>query len=308
MTTSEPTGELVLPTIPDRIERVVYFGTPGLAVPPLRALVDAGVEVALVVSRADAKRGRGGSLQPSPVKAAALELGLEVTDDPMHARDVGADLGVVVAYGRLLKRPLLDELPMVNLHFSLLPRWRGAAPVERALLAGDTETGVCLMAIEEGLDTGGVYRRATTPIDETDTLGSLRGRLVELGVGLLVDAVTSGFGPAEPQLGEPVHAAKIDKAELRLDPDRGAADVSRRIRLGGAWAEFRGQRLKIWETAADVVPLPPAAPAVGSLDDLVWWCRDGGLRLRTVQPENRARMDAAAWANGAQPGPGDRLR
>ncbi len=302
------TDPLILPPIPDRIERVVYFGTPGLAVPPLQALVEAGVDVPLVVSRADAKRGRGGALQPSPVKAAALELGLDVTDDPMAARAVGADLGVVVAYGRLLKRPLLDELPMVNLHFSLLPRWRGAAPVERALLAGDTETGVCLMAIEEGLDTGGVYARVATPIGQTDTLASLRGRLVELGVDLLVDAVTTGFGLPEPQVGEPVHAAKIDKSELRLDPDRGAGDASRRIRLGGAWAEFRGQRLKVWETDPEVVPLPTEGVEAGSFDGLVWWCADGGLRLRTVQPENRARMDATAWANGAQPDPNDRLR
>jgi len=308
MTTDAVAPDLVLPTIPDSIGRVVYFGTPGLAVPPLQALVDLGVEVSLVVSRADAKRGRGGGLQPSPVKAAALDLGLPVSDDPMDAREVGADLGVVVAYGRLLKRPLLDELPMVNLHFSLLPRWRGAAPVERALLAGDAETGVCLMAIEEGLDTGGVYRRAVTPIEHTDTLSSLRGRLVELGVELLVDAVTNGFGPADPQVGEPLHAAKIDKSELRLDPALGADDCSRRIRLGGAWAEFRGQRLKVWETDPDIVELPEPAPTVGTIDDLVWWCTDGGLGLRVVQPENRARMDADAWANGAQPGVDDHLR
>ncbi len=306
--TDRTESELVLPLPPDRIHRVVYFGTPGLAVPPLTALLDAGVEVPLVVSRADAKRGRGGGLQPSPVKAAALEHGLEVTTDPMDALDVEADLGVVVAYGRLLRRPLLDRLPLVNLHFSLLPRWRGAAPVERALLAGDAETGVCLMAIEEGLDTGGVYRRAVTPIAEDDTLTSLRGRLVELGVGLLTDAVREGFGSPEPQVGEPVHAEKISKDELRLDPDRGVADVDRRIRLGGAWAEFRGARMKIWATT----PGPEARPAtieVGTVDeDLVWWCSDGGRRLVTVQPENKPRMDASAWANGARPGPEDRLR
>jgi len=139
--------------------RLVYLGTPDMAVPPLRALHDAGHDIALVVSGADKRRGRGGATSPSPVKAVALELGLPVTADPDDVLAVAADLGVVVAYGRIIRPHVLAHLPMVNLHFSLLPRWRGAAPVERAILAGDDRTGVCVMAVEETLDTGGVYAR-----------------------------------------------------------------------------------------------------------------------------------------------------
>lgn len=137
--------------------RLAYFGTPEMAVPPLQALVAAGHDVALVVTRVDKRRGRGSELSPSPVKAAALELGLPVSHsvDDVLGRDI--ELGVVVAFGQLIKPHVLTEVPMVNMHFSLLPRWRGAAPVERALLAGDTETGVCLMQLEEGLDTGPIY-------------------------------------------------------------------------------------------------------------------------------------------------------
>ncbi|MFM7082969.1 MAG: methionyl-tRNA formyltransferase, partial [Actinomycetota bacterium] len=132
------------------VRRIVYLGTPEMAVAPLRALVDAGVEVALVVTRADKRRGRGSALSPSPVKALALELGLPVSHELDDATKVGAALGVVVAYGRIIPLRVLSQLPMINVHFSLLPRWRGAAPVERALLAGDDETGICIMRVEEG--------------------------------------------------------------------------------------------------------------------------------------------------------------
>src|SRR5205085_5491799 len=137
--------------------KLAFLGTPEIAVPPLRALVADGHDVRLAVTRADKRRGRGGHLMPSPVKVAAQDLGLPVTDRVDDAIDAGADLGVVVAYGRLIKPHVLAALPMVNIHFSLLPRWRGAAPLERAILAGDSETGVCLMQLEEGLDTGPVY-------------------------------------------------------------------------------------------------------------------------------------------------------
>ena len=139
--------------------KIVFFGSPDASVATLRALHAASHEVVLVVSGADKRRGRGKTLTPTPVKAAALELGLAVTDELQDVMDVSADLGVVVAYGRIIRPEMLAHLQMVNLHFSLLPRWRGAAPVERAILAGDTVTGVCVMAVEEGLDTGGVYAR-----------------------------------------------------------------------------------------------------------------------------------------------------
>ena len=151
---------------PRHPRRLVYLGTPELAVPPLHALHEAGFDIALVVSRADKRRTRGNALAPSPVKAAALELGLPVTDQVDDVLSVDADLGVVVAFGRLIKPHVLDRLAMINMHFSLLPRWRGAAPVERAILAGDRETGVDIMAVEEGLDTGGIYAEARVAIDD----------------------------------------------------------------------------------------------------------------------------------------------
>ncbi len=147
------------PPMPAQPRRLVFFGTPAVAVPFLDALVEAGHEIPLVVTRADKRRGRGGSVSPSPVKAAAQCHDLPVSHRIEDALEVGADAGIVVAFGRLIRPPLLDELPLLNVHFSLLPRWRGAAPVERAILAGDAKTGVCLMQIEEELDAGPVFAR-----------------------------------------------------------------------------------------------------------------------------------------------------
>jgi methionyl-tRNA formyltransferase len=288
---------------PAHVRRVAYLGTPALAVPPLRALVDAGYEIPLVVSRADTRRGRGGATQPSPVKATAVELGLPVTDRLDDLHDVDVDLGVVVAYGRIIPAAVLDRVPMVNLHFSLLPRWRGAAPVERAILAGDPTTGVCLMAVEEGLDTGAVYRRDEVAIGPDDTLEELRTRLVEIGVGQLIEALDGGLGDPEPQAGEPVYADKITPEERRLDWAGPAVDVHRRVRVGGAWTTFREKRLKVHRArVAESAPGPP-----GSLHGLVVATGAGGIELVEVQPEGKACQAAADWRNGARPGPGDRL-
>jgi methionyl-tRNA formyltransferase len=290
---------------PAEIRRIAFLGTPGLAVPPLRALVDAGFEVPLVVSRPDTRRGRGGAAQPSPVKAAALELGLTVSDDLDALEQVDVDLGVVVAYGRIIPAAVLDRLAMVNIHFSLLPRWRGAAPVERAILAGDATTGVCLMAVEEGLDTGAVYRRDAVAIDPDETLEELRSRLVTIGVDQLVDALTTGLGTPEPQVGEPVYAAKISPEEHRIDWARTAVEIHRQVRVGGAWTTFRDKRLKIHRTRlAD----GDRATVPGSIDGVTVQTGDGTLDLVEVQPEGKARIDASAWRNGARPAPDERLR
>jgi methionyl-tRNA formyltransferase len=277
---------LELPPAPAHPRRLVYLGTPDFAVPPLRALVEAGFDVALVVSRADARRGRGGRATPSPVKAAALELGLPVSDRVDDVLDVGADLGVVVAFGRIIRANVLAALPLVNIHFSLLPRWRGAAPVERAVLAGDDVTGVDLMVVEEGLDTGAVYARAEVPIGVDDTVDELRAQLTEVGTGLLVDGLRSGLGEPAPQVGEATYAHKIEPGELRIDWSLAALDLHRLVRVGGAWTTFRGKRLKVWRTslAGDGVPAPTG---------------DGVLGLLVVQPEGKSRMPAEAWANGA---------
>src|ERR1700689_4580310 len=160
-----------------------------MAVPPLRELVAAGHDIALCVTRPDRRRGRGGAVTPSPVKEAALELGIPVSHSMDDVAASGVELAIVVAYGRIIPAALLDRVPMVNLHFSLLPRWRGAAPVEWAILAGDAETGVCLMKVEAGLDTGPVYARRTVPIRKDFDLAGLRQELVEVGSGLLVESL-----------------------------------------------------------------------------------------------------------------------
>jgi methionyl-tRNA formyltransferase len=278
------------------VRRVAYLGTPELSVPPLRALVDAGIEVALVVSRPDKRRGRGSALQPSPVKVAALELGLPVTDRLADVVDAGVELGVVVAYGRIIPAEVLAAVPMVNLHFSLLPRWRGAAPVERAILAGDPTTGVDLMVVEEGLDTGGVYERVEVPIGPDDDLETLRARLVADGARLLVEGLAGGLGTPAPQLGETTYAAKVDAAERELDWRQPALDVHRRVRVGGAWTTRQGARLKIHRTR---VPPGGGGPVVQA--------GDGPVELVEVQPEGKPRLDATAWARGARWQPGERL-
>ena len=279
--------------------RLAYLGTPDAAVPPLRALVAAGHDVEIVVTRADKRRGRGSALVPSPVKAAAVELGLPVTSDVDAVLGRDLDLGVVVAFGRIIKPPVLAELAMVNLHFSLLPRWRGAAPVERAVLAGDPETGVCLMGVAEGLDEGGVYRSQRTPIDPEETVAELRGRLVEIGTDLLVGALENGLGAAAPQEGEVTYAAKVAPGELHLDWTEPAARSHDRVRLGRAWTELSGARLLVTRaTTAD----GPAGPP-GEVDaELGVACGDGRrLVLVEVQPAGKAPMPAVAWANGARP-------
>ncbi len=225
--------------------RLVFLGTPALAVPPLRALVDAGHDVVLVVTGGDRRRGRGSATSPSPVKAAAEELGLRVSHDIDDVLAVDAELGVVVAYGRIIRPHVLAALPMINMHFSLLPRWRGAAPVERALLAGDTVTGVDIMAVEAALDSGPIYARRTVPIGERATVADLRAALVEAGTDLLIETLSGPLPAPRPQEGEPTTAPKIDPAELRLDWSRPAVELDRWVRVGGAWTTFRDRRLKV---------------------------------------------------------------
>jgi methionyl-tRNA formyltransferase len=283
--------------------RLAYLGTPEAAVPPLRALVDAGHDVAIVVSQADKKRGRGGALVPSPVKAAAIELGIPVTSRVADVLDHGVELGVVVAFGRLIKPDVLTRVPMINVHFSLLPRWRGAAPVERAILAGDAETGVGIMQLEEGLDTGPLYAEERVPITAGETADELRTRLVDLGTRLLVDTLSRPLPDPRPQIGEPTYAAKIEPEELRIDWSRPAEDIDRLVRVGrGAWTTFRDQRLRIHRARPNVGVLDPGVIE----DDRVGTGR-GVLELLEVQAEGRARQSALDWRNGARLEPGERF-
>ena len=294
--------ELTLARPPARIQRIAYLGTPDVAVEPLRALVAAGFEVAVVVSGADKRRGRGSEKSPSPVKAAAIEMGLAVSDQLDDVLNATVDLAVVVAYGRIIPATVLEHVPMINIHFSLLPRWRGAAPVERALLAGDTETGVSLMDIGVELDTGDVYAESRTEIASNDTLSSLRERLVQMGATLLVDSLKQGLPEPQPQTGEITYAKKISSAELNIDWARTSTEVDRLIRLGGAWTTFRGTRLKIHG-----VSVVAAQGTPGSVDGLVVACGEGALELLVVQPEGKVKQDASSWKNGARVTPTDRL-
>lgn len=261
----------------------------------------------MVVSQPDRKRGRGGALAPSPVKAAAAELGLPVSDRVDDVLGLGAELGVVVAYGRLIRPHVLAELPMVNVHFSLLPRWRGAAPVERAILAGDATTGVCIMGLEEGLDTGPVYRCAEVAIGDEQSADELRTQLVGLGTDVLVSLLRDGL-PADPapQEGEPTYAAKVEPEEHRLDWTRPTAVLFRVVRLGDAWTTFRGKRLKVLR-ALPVVGEGGLNPGEIHAETLSAGTGEGALRLLVVQPEGRSAQPAADWAHGARLQPGERF-
>ena len=289
--------------------RLAFLGTPEMAVPPLRALAGAGHDIVLCVTRPDRRRGRGSQTTPSPVKEAATELGIPVSHDMDELTGAGVELGVVVAFGRIIPARLLAEVPMVNLHFSLLPRWRGAAPVERAILAGDRETGVCLMKVEEGLDTGPVYARRRLPLDEHITLDALRAELVELASALVVDALADGVAglrEPEPQRGEVTLADKITREDLHLDWSDHAVQLVRVVRLQRAWTTFRGKRLNVLD-AAVLGEGGGGGGIPGELrGDQVATGR-GSLRLIRVQPESRSPLSADAWLRGVRPAPGERL-
>ena len=287
---------------PAHPSRLAFLGTPEAAVSPLRGLVEDGWPIDLVVSRPDKRRRRNKPPEPSPVKAAAVELGLPVTDRLEDVRQSEADLGVVVAYGRIIPAELLDRLPMVNVHFSLLPRWRGAAPVERAILAGDETTGVCVMQVAPELDAGAVYSRVAVAVGK-GPVSDLRERLVAEGTDLLVRTLRDGLSAPMPQEGAVTYADKIDTEDLHLDWLRPAAELLRMIRLERAWTTFRGDRLRVLAaTGDDDVELAPgvlAGPLVGT--------GAGGLRLDRVQPAGRGAMGGADWANGARLVEGDHL-
>ena len=299
------TGGLAVP--PPHPRRLVFAGTPETAVPSLRALADAGYDIAVVVTGPDARRGRREAPSPSPVKVAALELGLPVGHDIADGPATGADLGVVVAYGRLIRRPVLERLAFVNVHFSLLPRWRGAAPVERAILAGDERTGVCVMGLEETLDTGPVYACRERAIQPRATAGQLAAALAEDGADLLVATLAAGLTDPVPQAGEPTWADKLTSDDRRLDWTRPAVELARVVRVGGAWTTLRARRLIVVDAELEAgdgseSPLPP-----GAVDGVRVGTGDGHLRLGVVRPEGRAAVAAADWANGARLTPGERL-
>lgn len=292
--------------------RVVFMGTPEAAVPSLRAVAEA-FDVAAVYTRPDRPRGRGRRLEPSPVKVAAGALDLPVRqpdrlrDDADALRALAPDAIAVVAYGAILRPDVLalPRLGCVNVHFSLLPRWRGAAPVERAIIAGDERTGVTTMLMDEGLDTGPILRTEVTPIGDADTAGDLRESLAAMGAPLLVSTLRDlEAGTAEPVTQDEegaTTAPKLDPAEARLDPWREDAPLlARKVRAfnpaPGAFVLFRGKRLKIWRAHAADGTLMAGAFDAGGIGT-----PDGRLVLDEVQPEGKRRMDGEAFFRGYRP-------
>ncbi len=309
--------------------RLVFAGTPQVALPSLDALVESAHEVVAVVTRPDAPAGRGRSLAPSPVRARAEELGLPVLT-PASPRDpdfqdelrrLAPDACPVVAYGALLPKAALD-IPRhgwVNLHFSLLPAWRGAAPVQRAIMAGDEVTGASTFLIEPGLDTGPVFGVLTETIRATDTSGDLLDRLAAAGAGLLVatmDAVESGELVARPQPDEGVsHAPKLSVDDAHVEWSHPALAVDRQVRGctpdPGAWTTFRGQRVKIHPVGPLVAGEEQASLAPGELHvgrrAVLVGTGSAPVRLGLVQPPGRTAMPAPDWARGARVEAGERF-
>ena len=286
-----------VPLPPARPRRIAFAGTPDDAVPALHALVEAGFEIPVVVTGAPRRRSRRGSDTPSPVAAAARELGLPVSHGPADLAGCRADCAIVVAYGQLIGEDLLAATPMLNLHFSLLPRWRGAAPVERALLAGDDRTGVSLMALEPTLDTGPVYWRQEVSIGPADTAADLRQRLAHDGAQHLASSLAAGLGTPRPQSGEPTYARKLTPADRQIDWSQPAALIDRQIRVGGAWTTLDGERFIIREATPSEDTL---GTAQGTLVDDAVATGDGLILLRSVQPSGRAALDAQDWLRGAR--------
>jgi methionyl-tRNA formyltransferase len=308
--------------------RVVYLGTPAAAVPPLAALLASAHEVVAVVTRPDRPRDRrGGTPQPSPVKQAALAAGLPVLAPP-GGRDpelpgrlaaLGADIGVACAFGYLLPDPVLAAFPrgIVNLHFSLLPAYRGAAPVQRALLDGIEVTGVTTFVIDAGMDTGPMLLAAEVPVREGEDAGALTMRLAEVGARLTVetlDALEAGQVTPRPQPAEGATLApKVTAEEARLDFTRPAGRLADAVRAftpaPGAWTTHRGRRLKITRATVDTegAALEPGRLAVGPGGRLLAGTGDGALELVEVRPEGRRAMSGAEFARGARLGPDEWL-
>ncbi|MFD1341093.1 methionyl-tRNA formyltransferase [Litorisediminicola beolgyonensis] len=299
--------------------RIVFMGSPDFAVPALDALAHAGHEIACVYCQPPRPAGRGKKDRPTPVQARAEALGLPVrhpvslkSSDAQDAFSaLQADLAVVAAYGLILPQAVLDapRFGCINIHASLLPRWRGAAPIHRAILAGDPETGISIMQMEAGLDTGPVLMERRTAIGPEETTADLHDRLAEMGAELIVEAVAKLPDlTAVPQPEEGVtYAAKIDKFEARIDWTRPAAEIDRQIRglspFPGAWTTWDGARLKLLGSRS-----VDGAGAPGEvLDGLRIACGEGAVAITKLQREGRGAQDAAEFLRGARLDPGTRL-
>ncbi len=290
--------------------RVAFFGTPSAAVPSLAAISEVA-EVALVVTRPDRPQGRSKQLVAPPVKVAASQWGMRIAqpDRPGELIDemMGVDVAVVVAYGQIIPNALLiaPRRGFVNLHFSLLPRWRGAAPVARAILAGDDHTGVSLMQLDSGLDTGPVFATWRTAIDGLETTGTLTARLAGVGAALLASQLQE-YADGTIQLMDQVNeyatmAPKLETSEAQLDPRIDRAQALCHVRAfnpsPGAWIDVDGERIKVWKATRAPVQVPSGFLDVSSGAALLG-LSDGTIELLEVQPAGKRRMRGAEWARG----------
>ena len=292
---------MLAPLPRERAKRIVYIGTPEIAVAPLQALVAEGFVIELVVTGIDKRRGRGSQTTANPVKTAAIALGIPVSHDINDVLRLNPDglLGVVVAFGNIISREILQHAPMINIHYSALPRWRGAAPVERAILSGDTATAVCIIQVAELLDAGDVLSSAPCTIQEDDSVETLRNRLGQLALPLLIDICNHGVTKQIVQSGEVVVARKISVQDLAINWSNSAAQILRQSRVGNAFTFFDGKRFKIHEATMSSVNLALGAISVQEGGVLVGTL-EGSVQIVTVQPEGKPRISAIDWARGAR--------
>jgi methionyl-tRNA formyltransferase len=296
------------------MEPIIFAGTPENAARTLRGLISAGYEIALVITREDVPVGRKRVLTPSAVAAAAKEMGLRVlktnkisSNDEELIRSSGARLAVVVAFGALLKQSSIDllELGWFNLHYSLLPRWRGASPVQSALAHGDNSTGITLFKIDAGLDTGAIAGIAQTMIEPTENAERLLTRLTEIGLSLALQELPkllSGVARLEPQTGEATFAPKIDRSMSRINLEDTALVALNKVRAYNpepiAWLEFNGEPLRIIEAEHSLEPLEAARLALATGGVLLGCGDSKAIKLTVVQPAGKQKMSAADWFRG----------
>lgn len=303
--------------------RIIFAGTPPFAAAALNALADAGHDIALVLTQPDRPAGRGMKLMPSAVKQAALARGLPVSQPPSlkspeaqtELRAVDADVMVVAAYGLILPQAVLDlpRLGCLNIHASLLPRWRGAAPIQRAILAGDLETGITIMQMDAGLDTGAMLSKTVVPIRDDDTAASLHDVLAVAGASAIVAVLANyaTFVPAAQDDAQATYAAKLSKDEAQLDWRQPADALARAVRAynpaPGAWTLLEGAPLKVWMAATATGAGDPGTVLHADAEGLVVACGSGALALREIQPAGSKRMSAAAFLAGRPVPLGSRL-
>lgn len=291
--------------------KVVFMGTPDFSVPVLDALVEAGHEIVAVYCQPPRPAGRGKKLRPTPVHARAEELGFEIrhpislkgVDEQEAFAALNADVAVVVAYGLLLPQAILDapKHGCLNIHASLLPRWRGAAPIHRAIMAGDVETGVCIMQMEAGLDTGPVLLRQSTSIGAEETTAQLHDHLSQIGASVIVDAlaVLTDLTPETQSETGVTYAHKIDKAEARVDWTKPSVEVDRQIRglapFPGAWCEIDGQRVKLLGSR---IAEGSGLAGEALTDDLVVACGEGAVQILRLQKAGKGAQDTDVFLRG----------